>query len=30
VDTPEGILPMTAVLPQALVPDHLSDESDRS
>jgi cytidine deaminase len=25
VDTPEGILPMTAVLPQAFGPDHLID-----
>ena len=30
LDTPEGILPMTAVLPQAFGPDHLRDERDRS
>ena len=27
VDTPEGILPMTAVLPQAFGPDHLTEFS---
>ena len=30
LDTPEGVLPMTAVLPQAFGPDHLRDERDRS
>ena len=27
LDTPQGILPMTAVLPQAFGPDHLTESA---